>query len=75
MPIEHWVVCDGCGEQQEINVEDVPAAWWTLATGNEKPKALKIMESQESVGPYTFCCLDCVAKFVQRQDRDDRLRS
>ena len=75
MPIEHWVVCDGCGEQQEINVEDVPETWWTLSTANGGARPLKIVESQESLGPYTFCCLDCVTKFVQRQDHDSRMRA
>ena len=75
MPIEHYVVCDGCGEQEEINVEDVPKTWWTLSTANESAKELKIAESHESFGPYTFCSLDCVTTFVQRQDRDDRLRA
>ena len=75
MPIEHYVVCDGCGEQEEINGEDIPKTWWTLSTDNESAKELQITESHESFGPYTFCCLDCVTKFVARQDRDDRLRA
>jgi hypothetical protein len=75
MPVEHFVVCDGCGTREEINGEDLPKEWWSLATDNESAKELKIDHDERSYGPYTFCSLDCVTKFVQRQDRDDRLRA